>query len=66
MAFGIIFDFDGNSNASKVITAADMVKQSWFTSAVNTSEPVDLFLMVGHNPVRPTVSTSTFKVRNSY
>lgn len=62
MAFGVLFDFTGNSNVSKVITAAEMIQQSWFLSALNTSEPIDLFLLIGHNPVRPSSSTSTFKV----
>ncbi|KAK4988299.1 hypothetical protein LTR50_004032 [Elasticomyces elasticus] len=60
MAFGVLFDFKGSSNASRVITAADMVKQSWFTSALNYSKPIDLFVLIGHNPIRPTVSSSTF------
>lgn len=61
MAFGVLFDFTGNSNASKVIPAATMVKQAWFMEALNSSEPIDLFLLIGHNPVRPSSSTSTFK-----
>lgn len=59
MAFGVLYDFTGNSNASKVIPAADMVKESWFKAAVNFTQPVDLFLLIGHNPARPTFSTST-------
>ncbi|KAJ4374926.1 hypothetical protein N0V83_002004 [Neocucurbitaria cava] len=59
MAFGVLFDFTGNSNVSKVIKASDMVQQSWFNEAVNFTKPVDLFLLIGHNPVRPTVSSST-------
>lgn len=59
MAFGVLFDFTGNSNASKVISAATMVNQSWFTDAVNHHKPIDLFVIIGHNPVRPTVSSST-------
>ena len=62
MAFGVLYDFTGNSNVSKVIKAADMVKQSWFVDAVNFTQPIDLFLVVGHNPVRPTVSGNTLKV----
>lgn len=65
MAFGVLFDFTGNSNVSKVIKAADMVKQSWFINAINFTEPIDLFMIIGHNPIRPTVSTSTFKVSTS-
>jgi hypothetical protein len=52
MTFGVLFDFTGNSNVSKVIKAADLVKQQWFLDAVNFSEPVDLFLLIGHNPIR--------------
>ncbi|EMD97113.1 hypothetical protein COCC4DRAFT_61777 [Bipolaris maydis ATCC 48331] len=59
MAFGVLFDFTGNSNVSKVIKAADMVKEEWFQQAVNFSKPVDLFVVTGHNPVRTNVSTST-------
>jgi hypothetical protein len=60
MAFGVLFDFTGNSNVSKIIKAADMVKQPWFEQAVNYTKPIDLFVVVGHNPVRTTVSSSTF------
>jgi 2',3'-cyclic-nucleotide 2'-phosphodiesterase (5'-nucleotidase family) len=59
MAFGVLFDFTGNSNVSKVIKAADMVKQPWFQQAVNHTEPVNLFVITGHNPVRTSVSSST-------
>jgi len=57
MTFGVLFDFTGNSNASKIINAADLVKQQWFLDAVNFSEPVDLFLLIGHNPIRGSGST---------
>ena len=60
MAFGILYDFTGNSNVSKVIKTANLVKESWFLDAINYSEPIDLFLVIGHNPVRPSVSSSTF------
>lgn len=60
MAFGVLYDFTGNSNVSKVIKAADLVKQSWFLDAVNYKEPIDLFVVIGHNPIRPTVRSSTF------
>ena len=60
MAFGVLFDFTGNSNVSKVIKAADMVQQQWFQQAVNYTKPIDLFVLLGHNPVRTTVSSSTF------
>jgi len=60
MSFGVLYDFTGNSNVSKVIKAADLVKESWFLDAIRYPEPIDLFLVIGHNPVRPTVSESTF------
>ncbi|KAF2853728.1 hypothetical protein T440DRAFT_487046 [Plenodomus tracheiphilus IPT5] len=59
MAFGVLFDFTGNSNVSKVIKAAEMVQQPWFQAAVNYTKPIDLFVVIGHNPVRTTVSSST-------
>ncbi|RDW75235.1 hypothetical protein BP6252_06377 [Coleophoma cylindrospora] len=62
MSFGVLFDFTGNSNASKITKAADMVKQQWFLDAVNFNETIDLFLVVGHNPVRRTDSGSTLGV----
>lgn len=60
MAFGVLFDFTGNTNLTRVIRAAEMVNQRWFLNAVNTTDPVDLFLVVGHNPARSTVASSTF------
>lgn len=59
MAFGVLFDFTGNSNASKVIKGATMVQQPWFINAVNYPQPIDLFLLIGHNPVRGSGSTLT-------
>ncbi|KAL9598086.1 MAG: hypothetical protein Q9219_004717 [cf. Caloplaca sp. 3 TL-2023] len=56
MAFGVLYDFTGNSNVSKVIKARDLVKESWFLDAVNYQEPIDLFILLGHNPVRTTAS----------
>lgn len=65
MAFGVLFNFGGNSNVSRITRAADMVRQSWFLDAVNTTEPVDLFLVIGHNPVRPSVPSSTIGIVRS-
>lgn len=62
MAFGVLYDFTGNSNVSKVIKARDLVKESWFLDAVNFPHPIDLFVVLGHNPVRTTVSSSTFGI----
>ncbi|KAI4741315.1 calcineurin-like phosphoesterase [Aureobasidium sp. EXF-12298] len=60
MAFGVLFDFTGNSNASVVTKAADMVKESWFIDAVNHKN-VDAFVLIGHNPVGLKSSTNTLQ-----
>lgn len=60
MAFGILYDFTGNSNVSKVIKAADLIKESWFLNAIEYEKPIDIFIVIGHNPSRTTNSASTF------
>lgn len=66
MAFGVLFDFRGNSNVSRVIPATEMIKQQWFQDAINFNETIDLFLLTGHNPVNPGTSSSTMQiVRNA-
>jgi hypothetical protein len=60
MSCGVLFDFTGNSNASKVIKAATLVQQQWFLDAINFTKPIDLFLLVGHNVIRRTDYSSTF------
>ncbi|OTA99201.1 hypothetical protein M426DRAFT_325346 [Hypoxylon sp. CI-4A] len=62
MAFGVIFDFTSNTNVTKVIPAKTMVTQQWFSDAINTPEPIDLFVVIGHNPARPSDDISTFPV----
>ena len=59
MTFGVLYDFTGNSNVSKVTKATTMVQQQWFLDAVNYTEPIDLFLLIGHNPVRTTDYANT-------
>lgn len=65
MTFGVLFDFTGNSNVSKITKAADMVQEQWFLNAVNYTQPIDLFLLIGHNPIRTTASGSTFGLLQS-
>ena len=60
MSFGVLYDFTGNTNVTRVTKAAAMVQQSWFINAVNTTDPVDLFMVIGHNPARTTTGGSTF------
>jgi hypothetical protein len=53
MAFGVIFDFAKANKNITVQKAKDMVKnEPWFASAVNYSKPIDLFVIIGHNPVK--------------
>ncbi|KAI1810933.1 ser/Thr protein phosphatase family [Poronia punctata] len=52
MAFGVLFDFTGNANGTKVIPAKTMITQTWFKDAIDTDEPIDVFVLIGHNPVR--------------
>ena len=54
--------FLGNSNASQVIKAKDMVKQQWFTDALNLKKPIDMFILFGHNAARRNDSTSTMGI----
>jgi 2',3'-cyclic-nucleotide 2'-phosphodiesterase (5'-nucleotidase family) len=60
MSFGVLFDFTGNSNVSKVIPAKTLVQEKWFLDAINYKKPIDLFVVIGHNPVRTNVTSSTF------
>jgi NAD nucleotidase-like protein len=50
MAFGVLYDFTGNSNASIVTPATKMIAQQWFLDAVNYTQPIDMFVVLGHNP----------------
>lgn len=61
LAFGVLFDFTGNTNVTKVIPAATMVNETWFQSIVASPPgPVDLFLLIGHNTAKPQTQTGTF------
>ncbi|KAL5335671.1 Metallo-dependent phosphatase-like protein [Aspergillus crustosus] len=51
VAFGFLFDFTMNSNNTVVQPVEETVRESWFQEAVHDQE-VDLFLAVGHVPVR--------------
>jgi 2',3'-cyclic-nucleotide 2'-phosphodiesterase (5'-nucleotidase family) len=60
MAFGVLFDFTGNSNVSHVTPTSAMVTQQWFLDAINYTKPIDMYIVAGHNPIRTNASTSTF------
>ncbi|KAB5590830.1 Vacuolar protein [Ceratobasidium theobromae] len=49
-AFGVLFDFTGNSANTTVQKVAAMVNETWFKDAIK--EEPDLFLLVGHMPVQ--------------
>ncbi|KAL2833670.1 Metallo-dependent phosphatase-like protein [Aspergillus cavernicola] len=51
VAFGFLFDFTMNYNNTVVQPVEETIKESWFQGAVHDQE-VDLFLVVGHVPVR--------------
>lgn len=55
MSFGILYNYLPSADVKVNVTkAADLVQQPWFLDAVkeNASRPIDLFLVIGHNPVR--------------
>lgn len=39
-----------------------MVQEPWFIETIKSTEPVDLYILLGHNPVSLTDPVSTFKV----
>ncbi|KAL4972444.1 Metallo-dependent phosphatase-like protein [Aspergillus desertorum] len=50
-AFGFLFDFRMNYNNTIVQPVEEVVKETWFKQAIQ-DQPVDLFLVIGHVPVR--------------
>lgn len=53
VAFGYLFNFKGNANNTIVKPVQDTIKEQWFKDATADKE-VDLFLVIGHVPVRDT------------
>ena len=51
VAFGFLFDFNMNSNNTIVQRVEDTIKEEWFQEVIRDKE-VDLFLVVGHAPLR--------------
>ncbi|KAJ6495385.1 Metallo-dependent phosphatase-like protein [Mycena sanguinolenta] len=49
-SLGVLYDFTDNDVGTTVQFVADMVQEEWFSTAIQ-DEP-DLFLLVGHMPVR--------------
>lgn len=66
VAFGFLFDFTMNYNNTVVQPVEETVKTSWFQEAVHDQE-VDLFLVVGHVPVKSKEYNAIFKkIRSSH
>lgn len=51
LAFGFIFDFQGNDKNTFVQPVEETVEEDWFQEAIRDRE-VDLFVVIGHVPAR--------------
>ncbi|KAB8070902.1 5'-nucleotidase [Aspergillus leporis] len=60
IAFGFLFDFTKNANNTIVQPVEETIKEDWFQEAIRDKE-VDLFLVVGHVPVRSKEYDAVFK-----
>jgi len=60
VAFGFIFDFTGNANNTVVKPVEETIKEDWFQEAIRDRE-VDLFLVIGHVPVRSKEYNAIFR-----
>lgn len=60
VAFGFLFDFNGNYNNTVVQKVSSTVKEDWFQEAIRDKE-VDLFLVIGHVPVHSPEYRTIFK-----
>ncbi|THY06481.1 hypothetical protein D6D01_09895 [Aureobasidium pullulans] len=50
MAFGFLFNFQGNANNTVVQRVEDTIKEKWFKEAIQDKD-IDLFVVAGHVPV---------------
>lgn len=60
LAFGFLFNFRSNSKNTIVQRVQDTIKEKWFQEAIRDRE-VDLFLVIGHVPLRTPEFASIFK-----
>ncbi|KAI5301995.1 hypothetical protein KEM56_001148 [Ascosphaera pollenicola] len=60
MAFGFLFNFQGNANNTRVHTVESTIQQRWFQSAIRDPD-VDLFVIVGHVPVHSDEYTALYR-----
>lgn len=64
MAFGFIFDFQGNANNTVVRTVKETTEQDWFKEAIRDRD-VDLILVFGHVAIRSKEFDLLFKTIRS-
>lgn len=58
MAFGVILDgTNNNKDMTRIQPASEMIQEDWFQDAVNRQD-IDLFVVIGHNPVKPGIPKS--------
>lgn len=60
VAFGFLFDFTGNFNNTIVQPVENAIKEDWFQETIR-DEDVDLFLVIGHVPVRSKEFDAVFR-----
>ena len=64
IAFGFLFNFEANSNNTRVQHVQDAIREKWFQQAIRDRD-VDLFLVAGHIPLRSSEFSDIFKaIRN--
>lgn len=64
LAFGFLFDFIGNANNTIVQPVQKTIEEEWFQQAIRDRE-VDLFLVIGHVPLRSDEFKSIYKAIRS-
>lgn len=60
MSFGFLYDFERNSNNTRVQPVEDAIKESWFQDAIRDPD-IDLFVVIGHSAVRSQEFDAVFK-----
>ncbi|CAL5866655.1 uncharacterized protein PFLUO_LOCUS864 [Penicillium psychrofluorescens] len=63
-AFGFLFDFTGNNNRTVVQPVEETIKEDWFQEAIRDKD-VDLFLVIGHVPVKSQEYQAIFRAIRS-
>ena len=60
MAFGFLYDFQGNSKNTIVQPVEEVIKKDWFQKVIRDRD-VDLFVVIGHAAVRSAEFDAIFK-----